>query len=74
VAAVRRGFAEGDERTWEQLIDLGPEPAVPARDGYLEAATQTRTSQSRKQPSIWKRGEASPSCWAMDSCGRPLMP
>ncbi|KUM80113.1 hypothetical protein AQI70_08075 [Streptomyces curacoi] len=39
LAAVRRGFAEGDERTWEQLIDLSPEPAIPARDGYLEAAT-----------------------------------
>lgn len=39
LTAVRRGFTEGDERTWEQLIDLSPEPAIPARDGYLEAAT-----------------------------------
>ncbi|MFE2315911.1 hypothetical protein ACFXC8_22710 [Streptomyces sp. NPDC059441] len=39
LAAARRGFAAGDERTWEQLIDLSPEPAIPGQDGYLEAAT-----------------------------------
>ncbi|MFC5655030.1 hypothetical protein [Streptomyces nogalater] len=39
LAAVQRGFAAGEERTWEQLIDHSPEPAVPGRDGYLEAAT-----------------------------------
>ncbi|MET7387229.1 hypothetical protein ACFYPT_20525 [Streptomyces sp. NPDC005529] len=39
LAAVQRGIAEGDRQTWEQLIDVSPEPAIPARDGYLEAAT-----------------------------------
>lgn len=39
LAAVRRGIAEGDQQTWEQLIDVSPKPAIPARDGYLEAAT-----------------------------------
>ncbi|MFJ7075553.1 hypothetical protein [Streptomyces sp. NPDC098781] len=39
LVAVRRGFSAGGDRTWEQLIDVSPEPALPSEDGYLEAAT-----------------------------------
>ncbi|NYV73895.1 hypothetical protein [Streptomyces sp. UH6] len=39
LTAVRRGFTDGDECTWQQLLDLSPEPSVPSLEGYLEAAT-----------------------------------
>ena len=37
--SAREGFSIGSDSEWETLIDISPKVVVPARNGFLEAAT-----------------------------------